>query len=190
VLLIVSLFPRSKTEITNDSDPVVEEITLDEGVFSALKQKSVELGTPMEEMWRLVMPESSDMLHGFGGKPETMTNLKELLQCQTTEALRESDRSWARDALDKALNPQQTILHLSSTGHQSRLKLPEEGWGDEPESSDDKPDDPHAPTLIFGPDSMYQGTRVADIISHLSRLPGFRVPDPRPHDFPIYYRPE
>ena len=77
----------------------------------------------MKEMWGLVIP--GDMLHGFGEK-QTMTKLKKLLQSQTTEALAEKDRSWACGALDKALNPQQMKLHLSSTAHLNRVKLPME----------------------------------------------------------------
>jgi hypothetical protein len=168
----VSLSHVQKAEITINSDPVVEEITLNNGLFSGLKQKFVELGTPMEEMWRLVMPESLDMLHGFGGKPETMANLKELLQSQTTEAIGESDRSWACDVLDKALNPQQTKLHLSSTAHRNRLKLPEEGE-DEPESSDDKPDDLHT---HFGPLSL----RPAVYHGSYNSVHGSRIIGPRP----------
>ena len=119
----------------------IEEVTLDEELFSTLKHKFVELGTPMKEMWGLVMPETRDMLHGFGGKPETMTRLKKLLRSQITGPLAKSDRSWARNALDKAMNPRQTKLHLSSSAHPNRLTLPAEG--SEEESSDDKPDDLH-----------------------------------------------
>ena len=64
-------------------------------------------------MWGLVMPETADKLHGFGGKSETMTKLKKLLQSQTTVALWKSNRSWANEALDKALNPQQNQSHVA-----------------------------------------------------------------------------
>lgn len=133
----------------------------------------------MEELWRLVLPESPDMLHGFGGKPETMTNLKELLRSQTIEALgvRESDRSWACDALDKALNPQQTKFHLCSTAHRIPIKSLAEGWEDER-------DKPHAlccETLCTAiePDSLYRGHQVTDLISQLNRFhaSGNRIPD-------------
>ena len=114
-------------------------MTLDEELISAPKQKFEELGTPMKEMWGLVIPE--DMLHGFGEK-QTMTKLKKLLQSQTTEPLAKKDRSWACGALDKALNPQQMKLRLSSTAHlNDRVQLPAEQSEDE---LSDTPDDLHS----------------------------------------------
>lgn len=133
----------------------------------------------MAELWRLVLPENPDMLHGFGGKPETMTNLKELLRSQTAEALgvRESDRSWACDALDKALNPQQTRFYLCSTAHRIPIKLLAEGWEDERGK-------PHALCCetrftTVEPDSLYRGHYVTDLISQLNHFHanGNRIPD-------------
>ena len=59
----------------------------------------------MDELWTLVTYEASDMLRGFGRKPEMMTRLREkILQPQFASALRQDDISWAVNALDQALN--------------------------------------------------------------------------------------
>jgi len=79
-----------------------ENATLDEELFSALKLKFVEEGALMEEMWELLMPKTSDISYGFGGNPEKTAGLKELLD-RFSEDLKQIDRSWAHDALDKAL---------------------------------------------------------------------------------------
>ncbi len=51
------------------------------------------------------MPATSKMLHGFGGKRETMTELRERLsQPQFTSALEQDHLSWADDTLDQTLN--------------------------------------------------------------------------------------
>ncbi|KAN0129055.1 hypothetical protein V8E53_013205 [Lactarius tabidus] len=80
--------------------------TLDEELFSALKPKFVEVGAPMEEMWEFVMPEFPFLSRGFGGNPEKMAGLKDLLD-RFPEDLKQSDCSWARDTLDKAIIFQQ-----------------------------------------------------------------------------------
>jgi hypothetical protein len=182
VPLIVSPLPHSKTELTSfDSDPVVEEITFDEDLFGALTQKFVELGTPMKEMWRLVMPQIPDLLHGFGTKPETMTNLKNLLLSQTAVALREGHRSWACDALEKALNPHETRLYFFSAAHRNRLRFSEEGWEDEAESSDDEPDDTQAlcySTRILDPDTGSELDPRSYITDFRRRIQGSRITDP------------
>ena len=73
----------------------------------------------MKEMWDLVLPQTPDMLDGFSGQPETMTELKNLLlgPAPLTEAVGTDYRSWACLALDKALDPQGTKLALSPEGH-------------------------------------------------------------------------
>ena len=91
-----------------------EEVALEKELFRPLKKKFVELGSPMQEMWKLVMPKTSHRLHRFGGKPETMAKLKMFLLRRSTEVLGENDRFWAHDALDKALNPQHAKLHMKS----------------------------------------------------------------------------
>jgi hypothetical protein len=86
------------------------DLALDGDSFDRLKKKFVGLGTPTKEMWELVMPKSlnSDVVLG---KPETMTNLKKLLQeDRVKKALREDHHSWALLALEKALNTQEITL--------------------------------------------------------------------------------
>ena len=66
----------------------------------------------MEEMWDLVMPETPDMLHGFGGKPEAMVKLKKFLLKRPLERVfTQSDCFWANDALDKDLDAQNAQWH-------------------------------------------------------------------------------
>ena len=89
----------------------IEEVTLDKELFGPLEEKFVERGTLMKDMWELVMPKTSDKLHSFGGKSETMMQLKKILQSQTTRTLG-NDCSWAREALDKALNPRQKRVRI------------------------------------------------------------------------------
>jgi hypothetical protein len=60
----------------------------------------------MDELWKLVMNEASDIPRGFGGKPEMMTKLREkILQPQFASALSQDHISWAVDALNQTLNP-------------------------------------------------------------------------------------
>ena len=54
----------------------------------------------MEEMWDLVMPETPDELHGFGGRPETMVKLKKFLENRPLEGVfAQGDQLWANDTL-------------------------------------------------------------------------------------------
>ena len=58
----------------------------------------------MEEMWDLVMPETPDELHGFGGRPETMIKLKKFLENRPLEGVfDQSDQFWANDTLPESL---------------------------------------------------------------------------------------
>lgn len=86
--------------------PFIEKANLDEELFSALNPKFVEVGAPIEEMWGLVMP---NVLRGFGGSVEKMKWLQELLH-RFPKDLKQIDRSWALDALDKAMIFQQVKL--------------------------------------------------------------------------------
>ena len=90
----------------------LEKTTLDEEVFGPLKEKFVGLGILMEEMWDLIMPETSDMLHGFGGRPKTRVKLKKfLLKRPLGGIFAQSDRFWANDALNKALDAHNVQWH-------------------------------------------------------------------------------
>src|ERR1700761_3753343 len=83
------------------------KITLDKEVFGPLKEKFVGLGTLMKEMWDSVMPETPDMLQGFGGRPETMVKLKKfLLKRPLGGVFTFKDRLWAIGALDKDFDAQ------------------------------------------------------------------------------------
>jgi hypothetical protein len=86
--------------------PFIEKATLGKELFITLKPKFVEVGAPLEKMWELVMPKSPYISHAFGGNPETMAGLKELLN-RFSEDLEQIDRLWAHDALDEALIFQQ-----------------------------------------------------------------------------------
>ena len=90
----------------------LEEVTLDKALFSPLKWKFVKLGTAMEEMWKLVMPETSHTLHRFGGNRETMAELREFLLDPTTGVLGGSDRLWVHDALEKVMNGRYAQLNM------------------------------------------------------------------------------
>jgi hypothetical protein len=85
----------------------VENSTLpDEGSFSSLKQRFERRRAPMDELWGMVMPETSNVLSGFGGKAETITKLrKSLSQSRFKGALNEVHLSRVGDALDQTLNP-------------------------------------------------------------------------------------
>lgn len=62
----------------------------------------------MEEMWELVMSETSNS----HGKRETTAKLKDLLQIyRIKNALSEDDHSWARLTLAKALDPRITLQY-------------------------------------------------------------------------------
>ena len=89
----------------------LEEVTLDQALFRPLKWKFIKLGTPMEQMWKLVMPKSSHMLHRFGGKLETMKKLREFLLDPATGFLRGNNRFWVHDALEKVMNGKDAKLH-------------------------------------------------------------------------------
>ena len=83
----------------------LEKTTLDEEVFGPLKEKFFGLGILMEEMWESVMPETSDMLHEFGGRPETMVKLKKFLRNRPPgKVFTQTDRFWANRALNKDLD--------------------------------------------------------------------------------------
>lgn len=85
--------------------PFIENAIPDEDSFSELQPQFVEVGAPMEEMWRLVMPHLF-CGRGFGGTEEIMVGLKKILRC-FPEDFKQNDRSWALDALDKGLIFQQ-----------------------------------------------------------------------------------
>ena len=77
----------------------IEKVILEEEVSSILKPMFVEVGVPMEEMWEVIMPETSAMSHGeLEGKPEKTAGLEVLLN-RFSKDLNQDDRSWARDAL-------------------------------------------------------------------------------------------
>lgn len=98
----------------------IERVILDRESFDRLKAKFVELETPTKEMWELVLRQpqisNSDGSVGFSGGRETMTELKNLLQDDRIKVtLREGDLSWARRALDIALNLQlPNLLELAN----------------------------------------------------------------------------
>jgi len=99
-----------------------KEATLKDS-FDLLRNEFIEVGTPMIEMWELVMPQTSaEASHpdGFGGNRGTMTNLKNYLRDLAPEVLGAYNRSWAIHAIDKALEPQETTLYLSREGHINR----------------------------------------------------------------------
>jgi hypothetical protein len=102
----------------------LEKATLDEEVFCPLKEKFVGLGILLEEMWDLVMPETPDMLHGFGGRPETMAKLKKFLrQRPLGRVFTHSDRFWAERALDKYLGAQNAQWHMAPSPSTSACLL-------------------------------------------------------------------
>jgi hypothetical protein len=82
--------------------PFIGKASLDEKSLSALKPRFVEVGAPMKEVWEFVMPKSSYISRGFGGNPKKMAGLKDLLD-RFPEDIKQIDRTWAHDALDKAL---------------------------------------------------------------------------------------
>ena len=72
----------------------------------------------MKEMWALVMRETPDIMRsGFDLRQERMKELKNFLLGLVAEALGKDYCSWACRALDKALDPQRTVLTLSPEGH-------------------------------------------------------------------------
>ena len=84
----------------------VGEVYLSRELISLLQERFQRRGAPMAELWGLVMHGASDMLRGFGGKPETMTKLRERLsQPRFTKAVNQDHLSWAIHALDQVLNP-------------------------------------------------------------------------------------
>lgn len=110
-----------------------------------------------------------------------MTKLKKLLQNQTTEPLAKKDRSWACGALDKALNPQQMKLRLSSTAHlNDRVKLPAEQSEDE---LSDTPDDLHSREALSGSSLVACPTIFPRPRIHGSRIDNSRMSRPHPRFF-------
>lgn len=81
--------------------PFIEKATLDKVLLSALRPKFFKVGASMREMLDLVFHKPRTFRR-FGGPVNKMVGMKELLDC-FSEDLKPIDRSWAHDALDKAL---------------------------------------------------------------------------------------